>query len=216
MCDALLLPEDDLAFAQYLASPLGGLTDASLMELALSRRGRLVSVLFSRAAEAPGLAGRPRIFRGLAQPRGLFHAVRPAEPRPWARSAAAPDCLQRLGAEAAEPIDELLAEALAFAVAHPARCRISCICSANPAPQIKREAEAGGDVVRIMTVHGAKGLQAPIVILPDTTGLPNTREKLFWLRCRPNRRDGADFLPAQGSALPGGGRGGGAEHTRAG
>jgi ATP-dependent helicase/nuclease subunit A len=46
---------------------------------------------------------------------------------------------------------------------------------------IKREAEAAGDVVRMMTVHGAKGLQAPIVILPDTTSLPDARQNLFWL-----------------------------------
>ena len=71
LCDALLLPEDDLAFGHYLASPLGGLSDESLMELALHRRGRLVSVLFSPRRRAAGLAGRPHLFRGHAQPRGL-------------------------------------------------------------------------------------------------------------------------------------------------
>src|SRR5882672_9987022 len=32
--------------------------------------------------------------------------------------------------------------------------------------------ERGRDEVRVMTVHGAKGLEADIVILPDTTSVP--------------------------------------------
>ena len=36
--------------------------------------------------------------------------------------------------------------------------------------EVKREQESSGDVVRVMTVHNAKGLQAPVVILPDTVG----------------------------------------------
>ena len=38
--------------------------------------------------------------------------------------------------------------------------------------EIKRDMERGRDEVRVMTVHGAKGLEADIVILPDTTSLP--------------------------------------------
>ena len=34
--------------------------------------------------------------------------------------------------------------------------------------EIKRDMEQGRDEVRVMTVHGAKGLEAPIVFLPDT------------------------------------------------
>ena len=48
--------------------------------------------------------------------------------------------------------------------------------------EVKREAEGAGDSVRIMTVHGAKGLQAPLVILPDTSALPPDDERLFWAR----------------------------------
>jgi ATP-dependent helicase/nuclease subunit A len=55
--------------------------------------------------------------------------------------------------------------------------------------EIKREAEAAGDVVRIMTVHGAKGLQAPIVILPDTTRKAQDRKTLRWFE------DGDEALP---------------------
>ena len=89
--------------------------------------------------------------------------------------------LQRLGAEAAEPIDEFLAEALSFSQSSPGSLQLFLHQLRQSGASIKREAEAGGDVVRIMTVHGAKGLQAPIVILPDTTTLPKMDKKLFWL-----------------------------------
>ena len=60
---------------------------------------------------------------------------------------------------------------------------------ANGAVEVKRELDEGArDKVRIMTVHGAKGLQAPIVILPDTTQLPQARPNLLWLRGRRWRR----------------------------
>ena len=45
---------------------------------------------------------------------------------------------------------------------------------------MKREAEAAGNQVRVMTVHGAKGLQAPLVILPDTTAMPPDEGPILW------------------------------------
>ncbi len=180
LCDALLLPEDDLAFGQYLVSPLGGLSDQSLMELALQRRGRLVSVLFSRAAERPDWQEARRYFEAMRSrvdyltPFALLsEALGPLGGRA--------KLLRRLGAEAAEPIDEFLAEALSFSQSSPGSLQIFLHQLRQSGASIKREAEAGGDVVRIMTVHGAKGLQAPIVILPDITALPKMDKKLFWL-----------------------------------
>src|SRR4029077_21235682 len=57
--------------------------------------------------------------------------------------------------------------------------------------EVKREAEGAGSLVRVMTVHGAKGLQAPLVILPDTTSLPPDEGSILWA--------GA---PAPGRAVP--------------
>ena len=180
LCDALLLPEDDLAFAQFLASPLGGLSDDSLMALALHRRGRLVGALYARAAERPEWSAAKAYFDALrtkvdflAPFALLSEALGPLGGR--AR------LLRRLGAQAAEPIDEFLAEALKFTQSEPGALQLFVHQLRQSGASIKREAEAGGDVVRIMTVHGAKGLQAPIVILPDTTALPKAEQKLFWL-----------------------------------
>lgn len=180
LCDSLLLPSDDLAFAQYLASPLGGLSDDSLMQLALGRAGSLSAALFARHSERDDWSHANEFFQSLRRqvdfisPFALLAlALGPLRGRA--------KLLQRLGPEAAEPIDELMSEAQAYAQAHPASLQQFIFHLRQSGAAIKREPEGGGDVVRIMTVHGAKGLQAPIVILPDTTSLPKESDKLFWL-----------------------------------
>jgi ATP-dependent helicase/nuclease subunit A len=179
LCDALLLPQDDLSFAEMLASPLGGLSDASLMDLAASRPGTLWEALSRRADERPDWRAARDLFAALlsrvdyAQPHALLsEALGPLGGR--ARLFA------RLGPEAADPVDELLAAALLHAAGHTPSLQGFLHWLRQSAAEIKREAEAAGDTVRIMTVHGAKGLEAPLVILPDTTGLPPDERGLGW------------------------------------
>lgn len=180
LCDALLLPEDDLAFAQFLASPLGDLSDESLMELAVGRRGALHATLAARQGEREDWSAAHGFFSAL---RGRADFVSPYALLMEALGVLGGRArlLARLGAEAAEPIDELLAEALAFAGREAMSLQKFVFQLRQSGAEIKREAEAGGDVVRIMTVHGAKGLQAPLVILPDTVGVPKDKDRLFWL-----------------------------------
>ena len=65
------------------------------------------------------------------------------------------------------------------------RCRVSWPGCATASADIKRDMEMARDEVRVMTVHGAKGLEAPIVILADTTtppaGPPQYQPKLLAL-----------------------------------
>ena len=79
----------------------------------------------------------------------------------------------RLGDEAADAIDEFLALALAHEGAYPASLENFLDWFEKGASDVKRDMEEGGGKVRVMTVHGAKGLEAHIVIIPDTTQIPD-------------------------------------------
>jgi len=186
LADVLLLPEDDLTLAALLRSPLVGLEEDELLTLAAPRKGSLWAALAAhRGAESRLGRVADWIAQLMAQvdrvtPHTLFAAVLggggPLDPRSGRAR-----MLARLGRDAADPLDEFLAAALAYERKHPPSLQGFVHALRQGAAEVKREAEGAGDAVRIMTVHGAKGLQAPIVILPDTTGTPPDRTELRWL-----------------------------------
>ena len=178
-CDAILLRDDDLAVAAVLTSPLGGLSDDALMALAMGREGRLWSALRDRAHERTDWGEAWRFLSRLSARADYVspHALITEALGPLGGRAR---LLARLGAEAAEPLDELLNAALAYVRLHPPSLQGFVHWLRRSGAEVKREAGAAGSAVRIMTAHGAKGLQAPIVILPDTTGLPPAKETVFW------------------------------------
>ncbi len=186
LADALLLPEDDLSLAALLKSPLVGLEEDELLTLAQPRQGALWSALaahrgavsrFGRVAD--WLAGL-MASADLATPHALFAGVLGA-PGPLDARAGRARMLARLGPDAADPLDEFLNAAIQHEGAHPPSLQGFVQQLRRGGAEVKREAEGAGDAVRIMTVHGAKGLQAPIVILPDTTAEPRDRTTLRWL-----------------------------------
>ncbi|MFM8681433.1 MAG: 3'-5' exonuclease, partial [Alphaproteobacteria bacterium] len=87
-----------------------------------------------------------------------------------------------LGAEAADPLDEFLALALAFEHENPPSLQGFLRWFSRGGAEIKRDMELARDEVRVMTVHASKGLEAPVVFLPDTVSMPAGRHdpKLFW------------------------------------
>jgi ATP-dependent helicase/nuclease subunit A len=180
-CDAVLLPEDDLAVACVLTSPLGGLTDDSLMRLAMDRQGTLWEALRDRAGERE-VWRQAWSFLSILRSRADHvtpHALLSEALGPLGGRAR---LLARLGAEAAEPLDELLSAALAYTATHAPALQGFVHWMRSSAAEVKREAEGAGGAVRVMTVHGAKGLQAPLVILPDTTALPPEDDAFHWIR----------------------------------
>ena len=158
----LVTPEDDLSLAAVLRSPLCGWFEAQLYDLAHGRPGYLWQAL--RATDDPAR-------HLLDDLRGQSDFLRPFEilDRALTRHDGRRRLLTRLGDEAAEGIDALLAQALAYERQDVPSLTGFLIWLQTDEIDIKRQMEAEGTRIRIMTVHGAKGLEAPVVILPETT-----------------------------------------------
>ncbi|MFY7777733.1 MAG: double-strand break repair helicase AddA, partial [Elstera sp.] len=177
----LLLPADDLSLACLLKSPLIGLTEEELFHAASDRGNQsLLSALRARAETHPALAAaeekinRWRAKVDFARPYEFYADI-------LSREGGRRALLERLGAEAADPIDEFLNQALAFERMHTPSLQGFIHWLDLSDQEIKRDSDtAGRNEVRIMTVHGAKGLQAPIVFLPDCASAPMHKKTLFW------------------------------------
>ncbi|WP_207477775.1 double-strand break repair helicase AddA [Arenibaculum pallidiluteum] len=189
----LLLPEDDLTLATVLKGPFLGLSEEQLFELAWNRRGTLFSALAAKADSDPLFLGpafawlRALLDRtDFAPPFEFFARVLsqpcPADPGPGGTGRRA--LLARLGPEAQDPVDEFLSACLAFERSHAPSLQGFLHWLEASEAEIKRELDADrgedGGKLRIMTVHGSKGLQAPIVFLPDTMGVPIQGPRILW------------------------------------
>ncbi len=181
----LLLPDDDLTLATVLKSPLVGLSEEALFDLAHARGSRsLWSELRRRAAATPAYSAAATLLGDLLArvdflpPYRLYAEL-------LGRRGGRRRLIARLGHDAADPIDEFLRLALDHGGSHPPTLQGFLHWFEAGGVEIKRDLdqESGGQV-RIMTVHGAKGLQAPIVILPDTTGISSKAPRLVWIERR--------------------------------
>ncbi len=178
----LLLPEDDLTLAVVLKGPLFGFSDnEDLFPLSFKRPGTLWAALKSAAHDKPKYAhARERLSEFLNRadfmPPFEFYA-RLLGPEGGRR-----DLLARLGNEADDPIDEFLGLALDYEREHVPSLQGFLSWIEAGRTQIKRDLEQGQGKVRVMTVHGSKGLQGNIVFLPDTCSVPSARHetKLRW------------------------------------
>jgi ATP-dependent helicase/nuclease subunit A len=167
-------PRDELTLAALLKSPVGGLDDDSLYTLAHGREGEnLWARLQRRAGEQADWQGAATV---LAEAMEASRHERPFEFYTRLLGAAGPDgrtlrqrLLHRLGAEAADALDEFLNQVLAAEArgVHDLE-RLAAELAALDVT-VKREMDTGRPEVRVMTSHGAKGLEAPIVFLPETT-----------------------------------------------
>jgi ATP-dependent helicase/nuclease subunit A len=185
----LLLPEDDLTLACLLKSPLIGLDEDQLFSLAYGRSGSLWNALLAASeTNAPAFEPARAWLAGLlaevdfARPFELYAGVL-AAPCPGSPAGSGRRALwRRLGPDALDPLDEFLTAALDYEQRHaPTLQGFIGWLEASDA-EIKRELAGRGDSVRIVTVHGAKGLEAPIVFLPDTMQVPtaHTGPQLLW------------------------------------
>ncbi len=186
----LLLPDDDLTLAVVLKGPLVGLDEEQLFRLAHRRPGTLWAALSDQAGEEAAFATARDLLAGLlaradfTPPYELYaHVLGPLGGRRR--------LIARLGYEAEDPIAEFMDLALGFERHHVASLEGFLHWLEAGQVEVKRDLEhAGRTAVRVMTVHGAKGLQAPIVFLPDTLQAPRRGPRLLW----PRGHDGETFL----------------------
>ena len=164
----VLQREDELTLAALLRSPLCGLEEADLYDLARGRKADLWSALAAqrtRFAQAHDFLARMLERADYAPPFEFYsHALTALGGRE--------KLLVRLGQESADAIEEFLGLTLAHERGHSPSLEGFLDWVERGGTEIKRDMERGRDEVRVMTVHGAKGLEADIVILPDTTSLP--------------------------------------------
>jgi ATP-dependent helicase/nuclease subunit A len=172
LADALLLQEDDLALATVLRSPLFGFSDEELFAVAWERgRASLRAALSRRSAEQKKFADAAARLDELAQ------AARSQTPFAfYAELLGAGEgrrrFLARLGPEANDALDEFLNLALDYERRETPSLQGFMAWLRAARAEVKRDMEMARDEVRVMTVHGAKGLEAPIVILADTMTPP--------------------------------------------
>ncbi|GIT92558.1 double-strand break repair helicase AddA [Jannaschia pagri] len=152
-------PDDDLSLATVLRSPLGGLDEAALFDLSYGRKGRpLWSVLRDSDHDTAMLDDVLRIS-DILRPYEILQRI-------LIRHTGRRRLLARLGPEREEAIDALLGQALAYeGLEVPSLVGfLGWLASADV--DLKRQAGRGS--IRVMSVHGSKGLEAPVVILPET------------------------------------------------
>ena len=169
-----LLPEDDLSLAEVLKGPWFGYSEDALYGLAYDRGN---ASLWLRLQEQDTAT--------VAALQEIRHQAFAQTPHDWLlyiteTLAGRRSCKARFGEEIDELFDELLHQAMQFEVSHTPSLQSFVAWLLSGDSDIKRELDQTGNAVRVMTVHGAKGLEAPIVMLPVAITRGNPRQSQVW------------------------------------
>ena len=167
----VLQRDDELNLASLLRSPLCGLSEDDLFQLCHGRPDGLWQSLKAHAAEKafePAYIFLSEMLEraDYAPPFEFYSHALTARDKKRA-------LLARLGPESGDAIEEFLSLSLNYERGQTPSLQTFLHWLAQGGTEIKRDMERGRNEVRVMTVHGAKGLEADIVILPDTTTLPD-------------------------------------------
>ena len=172
LADALLLPQDDLALATVLRSPLFGFSDDDLFAIAYGRgRATLRTSLVNKATAGKIFADAATRLDVLAQT-ALRETPFAFYAQLLGQGGARRRFLVRLGPEANDTLDEFLNLTLDYERRESPTLQGFLTWLRDARAEVKRDMEMRRDEVRVMTVHGAKGLEAPVVILADTMTPP--------------------------------------------
>ena len=166
-------PLDDLNLANLLVSPLVGWDQDQLRELAYGRKGALWPALIARTEELPEFAAARELLGSLLAMADYTTPHRFLETILSGPIDGRRKLFGRLGQAARDPMEELLSSALEFERAETASLDRFLAWFNSGEVEIKRDPSAPSNAVRVMTVHGAKGLEAPVVLLADATSDPS-------------------------------------------
>lgn len=192
--ETLLFPKDDYKLASILKCPLIGMTDKQLEDLAVDRPADLWTALKDKAAEEKADPIYKKTWDYLSGLQARLNESRPYEFYSSVMMEACPAhqksglyaMYSRLGFEAEDPLVEFMNAVERYEKIHVPNLQGFLAWLDAGEAEVKREINLNAEAprVHIMTVHGAKGLEAPIVILPDTTGVPSdntrARPKFLW------------------------------------
>ena len=164
-----LFAQDDLALAEILKSPLFNLDETQLADLCIERNGTLWQslsehgerqILGSLRKNIPRIAASQKHRKSICAPYEFFNEIISTKQGRMKFRA-------RLGGEVDDVLDALLLEALNHTNNGGAGLQDFIHSLEVASPDIKRELDLVKDEIRVMTVHSAKGLEAPIVFLVD-------------------------------------------------
>ncbi len=198
----LALPEDDLSLACALRSPLFGWSEQMLFSLAHHREDK---AFLWQALRASAHADTLDVLQDLRKQADFLRPYDLIE-RVLTRFGGRQALLARLGLEAEDGIDALLSQALNYESMGVPSLTGFLTWMETDTLEIKRQMDSQGDRIRVMTVHGAKGLEAPIVILPDTAKRKNdvradliaADQHFIW---KPSAAESSDTLLAMQAGL---------------
>jgi ATP-dependent helicase/nuclease subunit A len=167
-----LQPNDDLSLACILVSPLIGWSQQQLLDHGHREKG--VS-LWQHLRNQPEIESDIEPLRSILASVDFTTAYQFLEMILSGPIAGRKKLVARLGTQALVPVEELLNAALQFEQNQGGTLQAFLAWFERGETEIKRENVAGNNEVRVMTVHGAKGLQAPVVILADVTSDPEKK-----------------------------------------
>jgi len=177
------LPDDDLTLACLLKSPWIGINEETLFDLCNKRTDSLWNQVQKNGDNIIVKWLEKLIEYGASETIYDFFSFLIYHPCPQNKTSGLAAIKTRLGDDALDPLDEFLSLSLAFSKKEPGSGLERFLQHLEQEDiTIKRQLEEAKGAVRLMTIHGSKGLQAPIVFLPDTVfpmgGLRGDR--IFW------------------------------------
>ena len=175
-----LLPSDDLSLAEVLKGPIFGLDDMELLDLAKGRgKQSLWSSVRSRDEALAGMLNHIIYLAGELSPYEFYTAILDYVDEKG--ESLRKKFFKRLGLESREALDVFLTRAMDHQQKGVPSLQYFVRAFDEDDADVKRDMDAAKGLVRVMTVHGAKGLEAPVVILPDTTQTPKFKDSFISL-----------------------------------